>query len=259
MTSTPSNPDIVQALRNLGLRGLADDLDDLIARATKARLSPLQLLEEVARIETRDRGRRTLESRQKRGKIGALEPMADFDWNWPTHVDRALVELALRLGFMNDGGNVIVVGPNGIGKTMILQNIAHQAILGGHSALFVTAARLINDLGAYDSPRALEQRLKHYAQMSLLCIDEVGYLAYDSRAADLLFEVVSRRHAAKKPIGLSTNLAFKDWGTVFPHATCTVALIDRLMHRADVIRMEGESWRKKEAKERQARPREEAT
>ena len=123
----------------------------------------------------------------------------------------------------------------------------------------MTAARLINDLGAYDSPRALEQRLKHYAQMSLLCIDEVGYLSYDSRAADLLFEVVSRRHAAKKPIVLSTNLAFKDWGTVFPHATCTVALIDRLTHRADIIRIEGESWRKKEAKERQARPREDAT
>ncbi len=254
MTSRPSDSDLIHALRELGLRGLADALDDLVARATKVRLSPLQLVEEIVRIEKHDRGRRTLESRQKRSRIGAFKPMADFDWNWPTSIDRPLVERVLALHFLGEGGNVILAGAHGLGKTMILQNIAHQAVLKGQSVLVVTAARLINDLGAYDSPRALEQRLKHYAQVALLGIDELGYLSYDSRAADLLFEVISRRHLAKKPIVLSTNLAFKDWGTVFPHATCTVALIDRLTHRADIIHVEGDSWRRKEAKERQNRP-----
>ena len=253
MTSKDNNPDLYQALRDLGLRGLADDLVDLVARATKGRLSPLQLVEEIARVEKRDRARRTLETRQKRSKIGAFKPMADFDWNWPTRIDRALIERALALSFTNEGGNIVLVGPHGLGKTMILQNIAHQAVLKGLSVLVVTAARLINDLSAYDSPRALEQRLKQYAQISLLCCDELGYLSFDSRAADLLFEVVSRRHAAKRPTVLSTNLAFKEWGTVFPNATCTVALVDRLTHRADVIRIEGKSWRRKEAMERQGR------
>lgn len=253
MTSTPS-PDLAKALRETGLRALADGLADFIALATKRRLSPVQILEEVARVEALDRAKRSLERRQGRCKVGAFKPMADFDWNWPTAIDRALVERALDLAFVRDGDNIILVGAHGLGKSMIVQNIAHQAVLNGHVALFVTAARLLNDLGACESSRALELRLKRYAQVAILCIDELGYLSYDSRAADLLFEVVSRRHATRKPIVLSTNLAFKDWATVFPHATCTVALVDRLTHRADIIRITGESWRKKEAKERQSHP-----
>lgn len=254
MTSDARTPDLPEAVREIGLRGLADGLDDFIARVTKLRSSPIQIVEEIVRVEVLDRGRRSLERRQTRGKIGAFKPVADDDWSWPTAIDRLLIERALKLRFIDEGGNTIFVGAHGLGKTMFLQNIAHQAILKGHSVLFVTAARLLNDLGAYDSPRALEQRVKHYVQVALLCIDELGYLSYDSRAADLLFEVISRRHEAQKPIVLSTNLAFKDWVTVFPHATCTVALIDRLTHRADIILIEGDSWRKKEAKERQNRP-----
>lgn len=254
MTSETRHPDLALALRELALRGLADGLDDFIARVTKLRLSPTQILEEIVRIEKLDRSRRSLERRQTRGKVGAFKPMAEFDWNWPTAIDREMVERALALLFINEGANIILAGAHGLGKTMILQNIAHRAILEGHSVLVLTAARLLNDLGGYDSARALESRLKHYTQVGVLCCDELGYLSYDNRAADLLFEVISRRHAAKKPIVLSTNLAFKEWATVFPHATCTVALVDRLTHRADILRIEGESWRKKEAKERQGRP-----
>jgi len=246
-------PDLAEALRELGLRGLADGLADFVARATKARLGPVQIIEELVRIEKLDRARRSLERRQRRSKVGAFKPMADFDWNWPSAIDRHLVEQALALRFLDDGANVILVGAHGLGKTMIVQNIAHQAILAGHSVLFLTAAKLLNDLGAYDTTRALEARLKYYTQIAVICCDELGYLSYDNRAADLLFEIISRRHAARKPIVLSTNLAFKDWATVFPHATCTVALVDRLTHRADIIHIKGDSWRKKEALERQAR------
>ena len=86
-------------------------------------------------------------------------------------------------------------------------------------------------------------------------MDELGYLSYDSRAADLLFEIVTRRYDAHKAIALTTNLAFKDWTTVFPHATFTLALVDRLTHRADIIKIAGDSWRRKEAQERQERQR----
>lgn len=253
MNSQTKPPDLAQALRELALRGLAEGFDDFIARVTKLRLSPTQIFEELVRLERLDRSRRSLERRQARSKLGAFKPMADFDWNWPTTIDRALVEQALSLRFIHEGANIILLGAHGLGKTMILQNIAHQAILEGHSVLFRTAARLLSDLGGYDSARALEARFKYYTQVAVLCCDELGYLSYDSRAADLLFEVVSRRHAAKKPIVLSTNLAFKDWATVFPHATCTIALVDRLTHRADIVHIEGDSWRKKEAKERLSR------
>ena len=85
-------------------------------------------------------------------------------------------------------------------------------------------------------------------------IDEVGYLSYDARAADLLFEVVNRRYEAERPILMTTNLAFKDWPTVFPNASCLVALIERLTHHADICLLEGESYRRREAEaERKAR------
>lgn len=250
-TTTTQNPDLHQALLDIGLRGIAAQIDDFLARVIKQRLGPVALLEELARIEALDRGRRGLERRQARSRIGAFKPMADFDWNWPAKIDRDLVERALALRFIDEAVNVILVGAHGLGKTMILKNMGHQAVLNGHSVLLVTAGRLLTDLSSQDTSRALERRLKYYCNIKLLCIDEIGYLSYDSRGADMLFEVVSRRYAARKPIALTTNLAFSDWNVVFPEATCTVALIDRLTHRADIMSIEGKSWRKKEAEERQ--------
>ena len=252
-TNTTRNPDLNQALLDLGLRGLAAVLDDFVAQATKQRLTIIQLIEEVVRIETLARARRSLESRQRRSRIGDFKPIVDFDWNWPEYIDRGLVDQSLSLRFVDEGANIILVGAHGLGKTMLLKNIAHAAVLAGRTVLVTTAAKLLNDLSSQDSPRGLERRIKHYTLMGVLCIDELGYLSYDNRAADLLFEVISRRHAAKKPIVLTTNLAFSDWPQVFPHATCTVALIDRLTHRADIIEIRGSSWRRKEAAERKNR------
>ena len=130
---------------------------------------------------------------------------------------------------------------------MIAKNIAHHAVLAGHSVLFITAAQMLLDLGAQDSARALDQRLRHYATArSLLVLDEIGYLSYDNRNADLLFQVVSRRYE-RKSLVLTTNLAFGDWPTIFPNAACATALIDRLVHHAEVIAIEGESYRRREA------------
>lgn len=253
-SSTPApTPELPNALLDLGLRGTAALLDDFLAQAIKRRLGPRQVIEEFARIEREDRARRSLESRLKRGRIGAFKPMADFDWNWPEQIDRERVERALSLRFVDEGANVVIVGAHGLGKSMILKNIAYRAVLAGHTALFTTAARMLSDLSAQESARALERRIRHYARVAILAVDELGYLSYDNRAADLLFEVVSRRHDAQKPILLTTNLAFKQWTTVFPNATCTVALVDRLTHRADILQVAGKSWRRKESFERQTR------
>jgi DNA replication protein DnaC len=235
-----------QTLRALGLHHTALTLSDLITRATKARLSPMQFLEQVAAAEDADRKRRSLERRSRRSRVGALAPMADFDWNWPKKIDRPAVEEALSLGFASEASNVVLVGAQGLGKTMIAQNIAHNAVLAGHSALFISAAQLINDLAGQESPRTLERRLKFYGQLSVLCIDEIGYLSYENRSADLLYEIISRRHK-KKSVVITTNLAFKDWPTVFPNASCAVALIDRLIEHSSIIAIEGDSYRKRVA------------
>jgi DNA replication protein DnaC len=235
-----------ERLRGLGLLGAADEFDDIVALATKKRWSPAQLFEHVADIEERERSRRGLERRLARSHLGRFKTIADYDWNWPTKIDRPLVESAVGLHFLGAARNVVLVAPQGLGKTMIAQNIAHQAIIAGHSVLFTTAAQMLLDLGGQESSRALERRLRHYAKQSLLILDEVGYLAFDNRNADLLFQVVSRRYE-RKSLVLTTNLAFKDWPSIFPNATCATALIDRVIHHADVIAVEGKSYRLREA------------
>jgi DNA replication protein DnaC len=240
-------------LRALGLHGATAELDDVIALATKKRWGPAQILEHIADIEERERSRRGLERRLSRSHLGPFKTIADYDWNWPTKIDRPLIEAAISLQFLGAARNVVLVAPQGLGKTMIAQNIGHQAIVAGHSVLFTTAAQMLLDLGGQESSRALEGRLRHYAKQSLLVVDEVGYLAFDNRNADLLFQVVSRRYE-RKSLVLTTNLAFKEWPTVFPNATCATALIDRVIHHADVIGIEGKSYRLREAEADAVKP-----
>jgi DNA replication protein DnaC len=233
-------------LSDLGLRNTSTELDDLIATATKKRLSHTQLLELVAERELADKARRSVRRRLARAKIGRFKPIADFDWAWPTRIDRDAVDTALRLQFLERQANIVLVAPQGLGKTTIAKNIANAAIMAGHSVLFVTAAQMLLDLSSQESARALERRLRHYQRFALLAVDEIGYLSYDNRNADLFFQVVSRRYEQKSLV-LTTNLAFSDWPTIFPNATSATALIDRLCHHADILKIEGESYRRREA------------
>jgi len=244
---TPS-ADLAGSLAQLGLRRLGEDLADFIARATKSRWSPVQILEEMSRLELAERARRSGERRLGRAHLGRFKPMADFDWKWPKKIDREAVERTLALGFIERGENVILVAPQGLGKTMIAQNVLHEAIRAGSTALLVSAADLILDLSKQETARALERRLQHYARPHVLAIDELGYLSFDNQAADLLFQIVSRRYE-KRPIVLTTNLAFLEWNTIFPNATSAVALVDRLTHHAEILSIEGESYRRREAAE----------
>jgi DNA replication protein DnaC len=237
---------LADQLANLGLRHVAAHLDDLVATTTKKRLAPLELIELLVERESQHRAKQGLERRLARSRIGRFKPMADYEWDWPSRIDRDAIEAALRLEFLENARNIVLVAPQGLGKTMIARNIAHQAVLAGHSVLLVTAAQLLLDLAAQDSARALERRFRHYCRPALLCIDEIGYLSYDARNADLLFQIVSRRYEHKSVV-MTTNLAFSDWPTIFPNATCATALIDRTVHHADVIAIEGESYRRREA------------
>jgi DNA replication protein DnaC len=242
--------DLPAQLQRLGLALTAQHLDDLLARATSARWSPRQLLEEVARNETQDQARRSLERRLAVARLGHFKPMADFDWHWPRKIDRPLVERALTLDFLAEARNLILIGANGLGKTMIVKNIAHAAVLAGHSVLFRTVSDLLADLDG-DSPGLRRRKFRFYARPRLLCLDEVGYLAYDPHAADLLYEVVNHRYE-RNSILLTTNRAFKDWNAVFPNATSIATLLDRLTHHADVTLLEGQSYRVRDSEQEAA-------
>jgi DNA replication protein DnaC len=251
MPSAPTAPATLSShLRRLGLTRVADDLNDLLARAAKDRWTPVALLEALATAELEDRARRSLERRFKRARLGRFKPMADFDWTWPKDLDRPLVERMLRLDFLAEAENLVLVGAQGLGKTMIAKNLVHQAILHGHSALFITAADLLLDLNGQETARGLDRRLRHYTRPQLLCLDEIGYLAYDAHAADLLFQIVTRRYEQKSLV-ITTNLAFREWHTIFPNASCAVGLIDRLTHHAALIKITGDSYRLREAERTQ--------
>lgn len=201
--------------------------------------------------ESAERARRSLERRLRDAHIGQFKPLADFDWGWPQRIDRAAIEELMGLQFMADATNVVLVGPNGVGKSMCAANLGYQAVLAGHTVLFTTAGHMLSELAALDSDSALRRRLQRYAAPELLLIDEVGYLSYSDRHADLLFELVSRRYLTRSTV-VTTNRPFAEWAQVFPNAACVVSLVDRLMHRAEVVRIEGQSYRQKEAQERAA-------
>ena len=218
------------------------ELNDLIARATQKRWSPVVLLEHLVAGRTR-RPRSGSASNADCGTraSAASSRMADFEWDVAEAAPSPDRRPRLHARLLAKRENVILVAAHGLGKTMLAKNLVHQAILAGHSARFLTAADLILDLTRQDTARALQRRLRSLSRgRSLLAIDEVGYLAYDAHAADLLFQVVSRRYE-QKSIVITTNLPFKQWDTVFPNAACAVALIDRLTHHAEIIPIEGES------------------
>jgi len=198
--------------------------------------------------EEHERASRGLERRLRRARLGAFKPIADFDWSWPTKIDRTQIEDLFALDWLQSATNIVLVGSNGLGKTLIARNLAHQAVLAGATVRFLTASELLNTLADQTTSSSLQRKLALFCRPQLLVVDEVGYLSYDSRHADLLFEIVSRRYL-QRSILLTTNKAFAEWGEVFPNATSVVTLIDRLVHKSEIVAIEGESYRNKEQKE----------
>jgi DNA replication protein DnaC len=244
--TTPTNLNLETArrqLRRLGCYGLLAQVETLLNEPWLAR---------VIAIEDTERSQRSLKRRLDNSRLGAFKPIADFDWAWPEQCERSLIEELFSLGFMEEAANVVFIGNKGLGKTMLLKNLAHQAVVHGHSARFTLASDMLHDLAAQDSTLTLARRLRRYTSPRLLAIDEVGYLSYDARYADLLFEVVTRRYEQQRSILLTTNKVFGEWTQVFPNASCVGTLIDRLLHRAEIVALEGKSYRLKEAEERAA-------
>lgn len=230
--------------KRLGLWGVLAHWDEL-ARDELTWLSQLLDWEEA------ERQRRSLERRLSTAHIGRFKALADFDWQWLVKCDRVAVEELMTLSFIGEVANAVLLGPNGVGKTTIACNVAYQAVLQGHTVRVVSASEMLNDLAAQDGDSALRRRLKLYATPTLLVVDELGYLAYGNRHADLLFEVISRRYETRSTV-VTTNKPFAEWGELFPNATCVVSLVDRLVHKAEILSFEGESYRLKEARERRA-------
>jgi DNA replication protein DnaC len=234
-----SKPTLNERARALGLYGLIAHWDEI----DKEPWVP-----ELLAWEESVRSARSLERRLSRARIGQIKPIADFDWTWPDEIDRDQIDDLFSLGWHTQPMNIVLIGPNGVGKTMIARNLVKAAVLAGATALCTTASDMLNSLAEVDSTSILRMRLAALVRPKVLLIDEIGYLAYDSRHADLLYEVISRRYEIKATV-ITTNKTFKEWSEVFPGAACVRTIIDRFIHRCEVVSIAGESYRLKESRE----------
>lgn len=230
----------------------------LLARAKKLKLygfiahfdeiEQSGLAEKIIAWEEVERKNRSHLSRLKSARIGQFKPLCDFDWDWPKKIDRESIEESMELDFITASMNIVLCGPNGVGKSTIAKNIAYQAAIRGFNVLFTTAENMLNELSSQESDSALQRRLKYYAKPQLLVVDEVGYLSYSNRHADLFFNIISKRYQSK-PIVITTNKPFSEWAEIFPNASCVVSMVDRLVHHSEIISIDAESFRLKEATE----------
>lgn len=245
--------DPAEAIRGLGLRASLEAIRALLAHATKSKMSPAQLCLDLAVLERRERDTRNLAARTKAATLGAVKPLDRFDWAWPRSIDRELFdELHETLGFLERGENVLLRGQPGVGKSTLAKHLGLAALSKGLTVRFTTLAAALADLLRRETIPAIERRLRRYTTPDLLIIDELGYVPCDSDAADLLFRIVSKRHESRAVV-ITTNLAYKQWGTVFGDAPCLGALVDRFAQNCHVVDIDADSWRDKERLEKKGR------
>ncbi len=245
--------DLVAQLRDIGFRATPEALSAFLTHAHKSRFGPTETLEQLVLLERRARDANNLARRTKVAALGRFKPIDRFDWTHPRKIDRTLVERLLQLDFVARGENVLFRGQSGVGKTMLAQNVGQAALEHGYTVRFSTLAAALADLLRQESMPAFERRLKRYLAPDVLILDELGYLPCDSRAADLLYNIISRRHEQRSTI-ISTNLTFKQWATVFPGAACVVALVDRFAQHCHRVEIDADSWRDSHGFERDGQP-----
>jgi len=220
--------------------------EPLAREAAEKNWTPLDFLGRLVEGETLRRKDRATQRRIQVAHFPVIKTLEQFNWTWPKKINRAQVQNLFRLSFLKDKANVIFMGGAGLGKSHLGTALAYEACLAGHSALFTTAIDIVNTLAAAQSAHRLKFELKKYVSPSVLLVDELGYLPIDKTGADLLFQVFSQRYETGSTI-ITTNQAYKHWAKTFNNdSTLTSAVLDRLLHHAETIPIEGKSYRMKD-------------
>jgi DNA replication protein DnaC len=233
---------LAEVLRALDLDHAASLLDAATQKAIARNDSPTTLLDHLMREQLRVLIEHRAQLALKRAAIFPLCTIEAFDFDYPKSIDRALVMRAASLDFVRDKTNCVFVGPSGVGKTHLANAVGQLACLRGYRVRFVLAADLVNDLVAAQVRNTLHRRLAVWTAPDLLLVDELGYLSFDARGADLLYQVFNRRYQRAATI-VTTNLAFKEWGKLFHNSAAASAIADRLVHKGLLIRITGKSRR----------------
>jgi DNA replication protein DnaC len=189
---------------------------------------------------------RAVQRRVAAARFPNLKTLEDFQWHWPKKINRPQVQNLFRLGFVPEKANVIFLGGVGLGKTHLATALGYTACQRGYSVRFTTAVDIINTLTTAQINHRLSQETQKLVTPQVLCIDELGYLPIDKTGADLLFQVISERYE-KGSIILTSNQPYKGWPKIFNgDATLASAVLDRLLHHAETVVIEGKSYRMKD-------------
>jgi DNA replication protein DnaC len=233
-------------LTTLQLLHLREHYEALATEAARKQLSHVDYFAELIEGELHRREQRSLERRIRAARLPMLKSMDAFDWSWPTKINREQIQNLFRLAFLSDHTNVVLVSNVGLGKTHLMIALAHAACLRAHSVRFTTAVEIINTLTAAQRVGSFKREMAKYVRPTLLAIDELGYLPIDKAGGDALFQVISQRYEHGSTL-ITTNRVFKKWAEIFNNdSTLTTALLDRLLHHSEVVRIEGESYRQKD-------------
>ena len=186
-----------------------------------------------------------IENRIRHAKIPVIKTIEDFNFSYPNKIPKQLILSLLSGRFIDEKKNIIFIGPPGVGKTHVAAALTHQSCLNDYSCCFTTTINLIHELNASLSDNTFLKCLNRFKKYQLLVIDELGYLPVDKKGCDLFFQVISNRYEMGSII-ITTNRSFREWGEIFNgDATLAGAIIDRLIHHSEVIKIEGESFRVK--------------
>jgi DNA replication protein DnaC len=233
-------------LRMLCLPFMAEHHGQLAAKAARDSLTHADYLTRLTEGELNLRRDKATVRRIKSARFPVVKTLDQFSWSWPKKINRMAVQNLFRLQFMENHSNVIMLGTVGLGKTHIATALGYTACLAGKSVLFATAVDTINTLAAAQAASRLKAELKKYLAPSLLILDELGYLPIDKHGADLLFQVISQRYERGSTV-ITSNRVYKQWPEIFNNdSTLTSAILDRLLHHAETVVIEGKSYRMKD-------------